>query len=208
MERATTNTDHRTTLIAGGEKRIKAGECHVYQVPIPVSMRRQADEFDILIEVTLSYVAPPRRTRRNLRRYLSTWVDWKASKLGEDIDAFRIRAMKDQEDTGTHAKGTPLRWMLDAKPNWGTIRDVKRNAGTVQKDWAVVKSNGLPDNFCIAVVGHQGWSHDPDSTARYALTVSFEVLGRQIAIYDDLRVAVQELQAEIEAEVEVSVETE
>ena len=55
-------------------------------------------------------------------------------------------------------------------------------------------------HFCIAVVGHDGWSHDPDSTARYALTVSFEILDKEIPIYDPLRVAVQELQAEIEAE--------
>jgi hypothetical protein len=98
--------------------------------------------------------------------------------------------------------------MLDSNPNWGTIRDVKRNAGTVQKDWAIVKSNALPEDFCISVVGHKGWSHDPDSTARYALTVSFEVVGKEIDIYEPLRVAVQELQAEIEAEIEVDVEAE
>ena len=206
LERATTNTEHRTTLISAGDNYIKASECHIYQVPIPASMRGPADEFDIRIEITLSYVASPRRTRRNLRRYLSTWVEWKSSKLGEDIDAFRIRALKGQDDDGSHSKGMPLPWMLDSNPNWGTIRDVKRNAGTVQKDWAVVKSNALPEDFCIAVVGHKGWSHDPDSTARYALTVSFEVVGKEIAIYEPLRVAVQELQAEIEAEIEVDVE--
>lgn len=208
MERATTNTEHRTTLISAGENYIKASECHIYQVPIPASMRGPADEFDIRIEITLSYVASPRRTRRKLRRYLSTWVEWKSSKLGEDIDAFRIRALKGQDDDGSHSKGTPLPWMLDSNPNWGTIREVKRNAGTVQKDWAIVKSNALPEDFCISVVGHKGWSHDPDSTARYALTVSFEVVGKEIAIYEPLRVAVEELQAEIEAEVEVDVEAE
>ena len=85
--RATTNTDHRTTFITSGEQvsssRLK---------PISIRCRSQlncavqADEFDIRIEVTLSYVAQPRRTRRNLRRYLSTWVDWKSSKLGEGIN--------------------------------------------------------------------------------------------------------------------------
>lgn len=135
-------------------------------------------------------------------------MEWKSSKLGEDIDAFRIRALKGQEGDGAHAKGTPLPWMLDSNPKWGTIRDVKRNAGTVQKDWAIVKSNALPADFCISVVGHKGWSRDPDSTARYALTVSFEIVGKEIAIYEPLRVAVEELQAEIEAEVEVEVEGE
>jgi Subtilase family len=208
IERATTNTDFRTTLIAGRDPRfsdedlkIKAGEAHIFQVPIPESMRGQADEFDILIEVTLAYTAQPRRTRRNLRRYLSTWVDWKSSKLGEAMKTFRERALKDQEDDG-QAKGTKVPWMLHENPNWGTIRGVKRNSGTVQKDWAVVKSNTLPDSFCIAVVGHEGWSRDPASSARYSIAVGFEVIGKEIPIYEDLRVAVEELQAEIEAEVQ------
>jgi len=167
-------------------------------------MRRPGDDYDILIEVTLSYVAQPRRTRRNLRRYLSTWVDWKSSRLREPIDLFRRRALKDDGSAGT--AGDTLPWTLQKRSTDGTIRGVSRNAGTVQKDWATVKSNALPESFCIAVVGHQGWSKDPDSTAAYALTVSFESLGQEISIYEDLRVAVEELQAELEAEVEAEVE--
>ena len=72
----------------------------------------------------------------------------------------------------------------------------------------MVKSNMLPNDFCIAVVGHQGWSHDPDSTARYTLAVTFEILGQEISIYEPLRTAVielQEIEAEVEAEAEVEV---
>ena len=200
--RATENTDHRTTLITSGEIQIHAGECHVYQVPIPPELRQQADEFDIRIDVTLSYVAQPRRTRRNLRRYLSTWVDWKASKLGEGLHDFRVRAMKDTENGETPLPGSTLPWVLHDKRQDGLIRDFKRNSGTVQKDWAVVRSNSLPDHFCIAVVGHQGWSHDPDSTARYVLAVTFEILGGEITIYEPLRAAIAELQAETQADIE------
>lgn len=201
--RATENTDHRTTLITSGESIIHAGECHVYQVPIPAELRQQADEFDIRIDVTLSYVAQPRRTRRYLRRYLSTWVDWKASKLGEGLHDFRVRAMKDAENGEAPLPGSTLPWVLHDKPQDGFIRDFKRNSGTVQKDWAVVPSNSLPDHFCIAVVGHQGWSHDPDSTARYVLAVTFEILGREITIYEPLRAAIAELQAETRSEIDV-----
>lgn len=201
-ERATTNTDHRTTLITSGETGIHAGECHIYQVPIPAELRQQADEFDIRIDVTLSYVAQPRRTRRNLRRYLSTWVDWRASKLGEGLHDFRVRAMKDAANGEAPLPGTTLPWVLHDKPQDGLIRDFKRNSGTVQKDWAVVRSNSLPDHFCIAVVGHQGWSHDPDSTARYVLAVTFEILGGEITIYEPLRAAIAELQAQTEVEIE------
>jgi hypothetical protein len=207
-DRATSNTDHRTTLITAGESEIHARECHIYQVPIPRELRQQADEFEIRIDVTLSYVAQPRRTRRHLRRYLSTWVDWKASHLGEGLNDFRVRAMKDAVNDGDPLPGESLPWTLNEKPQFGFIRDFKRSSGTVQKDWAVVQSNTLPDHFCIAVVGHQGWSHDPDSVARYALAVTFEALGGRIELYEPLRAAIAELQAEageIEQEVQLEV---
>lgn len=207
--RATVNSDHRTTLITGGETEIHASECQIYQVPIPAQLRQQADEFDIRIDVTLSYVAKPRRTRRNLRRYLSTWVDWKTSKLGEGLHDFRVRAMKDAQNGDAPLPGSSLPWTLNEQPQHGLIRDFKRNSGTVQKDWAVVRSNKLPDHFCIAVVGHQGWSHDPDSAARYVLAVTFEILGGEISIYEPLRAAIAELQAqtdEVEAEMEIEIE--
>lgn len=58
----------------------------------------------------------------------------------------------------------------------------------------------------MSLIGHECLSKDPDSAARYALAVSFEVVGREIAIYDDLRVAVEELQSELETELEIDVE--
>lgn len=204
--RATGNNDHRTTFITNGETPIHARECHIYQVPIPQQLRGQGDEFDIRIEVTLSYVAQPRRTRRNLRRYLSTWVDWKSSKLGEGINDFRLRALKDEENGAESLPGSVLPWTLHEKSDAGVIRNTRRNSGTVQKDWAVVKSNTLPDHFCIAVIGHQGWSRDPDSAARYALVVTFQILGQEIPIYEPLRTAVIALQAQVEVETEVEVE--
>jgi hypothetical protein len=65
-----------------------------------------------------------------------------------------------------------------------------------------VKSNALPDDLCIAVRGHQGWSRDADSVARYSLVVTLEIVGQEIPIYEPLRTAVLELQSEVEAEVE------
>ena len=206
LGRASTNTNHRTTFITSGETGICAKECDVYQVPIPESLRRPGYEYDVLIEVTLSYVAQPRRTRRNCRRYLSIWVDWKSSHLGESMSSFRARALKDETRDDDAAQGTPIRWTLGMQADHGLVPDVRRNAGTVQKDWATVKSSDLPEYFCVAVLGHPGWSKDPDSEARYALAVSFEIVGREIPIYDDLRVAVEELQAELNTEVQAEIE--
>lgn len=209
VTRATTNTDHRTTLITSGLTGIHARECHIYQIPIPQELRGAGDEYDIRIDVTLSYTAQPRRTRRNLRRYLSTWVDWKSSKLGESINSFRGRSLKDESLDDTATDGDVLPWTLHEQADHGLIRSARRNSGTVQKDWAVVKSNALPGHFCIAVVGHEGWSHDPDATAQYCLAVTLEIQGQEISIYDPLRVAVEELEAEIgEVEAEATIEIE
>jgi hypothetical protein len=208
LTRATTNTDHRTTYISQSETQIHAYECHIYQVPIPAELRRPADDFDIRIDVTMSYVAQPRRTRRNLRRYLSTWVDWISSNLGEGLNTFHDRAIKGEEAEGEGMPGSTLPWTLQVSDTAGSVRGTRRNSGTVQKDWAIVKSNSLPDQFCIAVRGHEGWSNDPDTTARYALAVTFEIVGQEISIHDPLRASVLDLQTQIEAELEVEAEAE
>jgi len=207
--RATQNTDFRTTFITTGRIALRAGQCHFYQVPIPEALRQPGDEYDIRIDVTLSYVAQPRRTRRHLRRYLSTWLDWKTSNLGEGLNDFRKRVIKNVAANGAPLPGTTLPWTLHEMPHAGIVRDYKRNGGTVQKDWAIVKSNTLPNDFCIAVIGHQGWSKDPDSEAHYTLAVTIEIVGQEINIYDPLRSAVLELQAQIETqagEAEVEIE--
>jgi hypothetical protein len=72
------------------------------------------------------YVAQPRRIRRNLRRYLSTWVDWKSSKLGEGLTDFRARALKDTENDGEQLQGNVLPWVLHESSSWGVIRGTKR----------------------------------------------------------------------------------
>jgi hypothetical protein len=200
MERATANTDHRTTFIAHGEREIGAGDCHVYQVPIPAQLRAPGDDYDILVEVTLSYEAEPRRTRRTPRGYLSIWLDWISNGRGEPFSDFRDRAVK--RDADPPRSPGALGWVIESRGNWGAIPDIRRNVGTVQKDWAIVKSNALPEDICIAVRGHQGWSRDPEAAARYSLAVSFEILGREIPIYEPLRTAVVELQAQVEAGVE------
>ncbi|MDB5384741.1 MAG: protease, partial [Planctomycetaceae bacterium] len=203
-KRATVNTDYRTTFITSGESEIRSGEGHIYQVKIPDAMRRPADDYEILIEVTLSYVASPRRTRRNVRRYLSTWAEWKSNGLEESLEHFRSRALKgsDTEETGDSNFG----WTLGSKSSDGVIKNAKRNSGTLQKDWAIKKSSSLPESFCVSVIGREGWSRDPDSTARYSLAVSFEILGQEIPIYDKLRVAEHELQMELQAEAEAEMQ--
>jgi hypothetical protein len=209
IERASTNSDYRTTLITEGEQEIKPGGCHVYQVPIPDAIRRAGADYNILVEVTLSYAAEPRRTRRTHRGYLSTWLDWMSNRKEERLEAFVSRAVKDEDPA--IREGTSFGWTITSRSSDGQIADVRRSIGTVQKDWTYIRSNALPEDFCIAVRGHKGWSKDPDNTASYTLAVTFEIVGQEIAIYDPLRVAIQELQTElgvgeVETEAEIDVE--
>lgn len=132
------------------------------------------------------------------------WLDWLSNRKGESLEAFRSRALKGDGDA--IQEGASFGWFIETRLQWGQVRDIRRNVGTVQKDWARLRSNALPQDLCIAVRGHHGWSRDPESVAPYSLVVTFEILGQEIPIYEPLRAAVLELQAEVEAEVETEPE--
>ncbi len=190
VDRATTNSLYRVTLISSGEMRVKAREAHIYRVPIPDDLRNIIEEHSIRIDVTLSYAAKPKRTRRNPRNYLSTWVDWKSSKIGESYDSFRTRILRDGARGVNDGEGE-IPWMLRERDHWGNITGVKRSIGTVQKDWAYLNSNQFPEDFCIGVIGHPGWDKDVDSSAKYSLAVSFDAINSDIEIYSSIEVAVE-----------------
>jgi len=202
IERATSNSPYRVTLISSGEMRVKAREAHIYRVPIPDELRNIVEDYDIRIDVTLSYAARPRRTRRNPRNYLSTWVDWKSSKTGESFDSFKNRVLRDGV-RGVNDGGEEIPWMLRERDDWGSIEGIKRGIGTVQKDWAILKSNQFPEDFCVGVVGHPGWDKDIDAYAKYSLAVSFEAVNRDIEIYAHIQAAVEAIVEAREIEVEV-----
>lgn len=169
------------------------------------SFSRRSRTSDSKLSATGLDAAAPRRTRRTPRGYLATWLDWISNRKGESIEAFLTRALKSDGDPLAEGGGA-LGWTIESRSNWGQLPEVRRNVGTVQKDWAYVKSNALPDDLCIAVRGHQGWSRDPDAVARYTLVVTFEIVGQEIPIYLPLRTAVLELRSEVEAEVELELE--
>lgn len=202
IDRALGNSLNRITLITTGNRRIKARQAHVYQVKLPEELRTQGEEHEILVEVTLSYKAQPRRTRRNRRKYLSTWLDWDCSKKGEDPEKFLERILKEYDATENSEKGeTVFQWTIGKKSkNYGKVDGVSRSAGTVQKDWTVVKSFELREAFCIAVVGHEGWNNDPDAEAPYSLVISFEAIASNIPIYSPF------VQAQVVIEVEQQVQ--
>ena len=147
---------------------------------IPAELRSPANEFDVRIEVTLSYSSKPRRTRSSRKGYQEVWLDWIASRKGESLEDFKARAIRgfgEAEDSDT------VDWMLHEKKDWGVLRGIHRKAGTVQKDWVVLKAHELPETFAVAVRGHSGWSRDPNSTAKFALAVTIEAEACPVPIY-------------------------
>jgi hypothetical protein len=198
FSRALENAPNRITFATTSIEYIQAKQAKVYQVQVPKSVLRQGEGFDILVEITLSYAAEPRRTRRHRRKYLSTWLDWNCSKSGEDPDVFLARMLKEYDQVSLDSdegKGlfdwTLGKRQMKVKPDGssnsmgidGKVKEVSRNTGTIQKDWAVVKSFNLREGFCIAVLGHEGWNKDPESTIPYSLVVSFEAINSEVPIY-------------------------
>jgi hypothetical protein len=186
-----------------GERRIAAKQAHIYQVKLPEKLRSQGESLEILVEVTLSYKAQPRRTRRNRRKYLSTWLDWDCSKKGEDPESFLARVLKEFDAPEDAEKGDKtFQWTLGKRAkNYGKIDGASRSAGTLQKDWTIVNSFELTEAFSIAVIGHEGWNNDPDATVPYSLVVSFEAIQANIPIYSPIVEA--QILTEVQAEIQI-----
>lgn len=191
LERVTKNTEHRITFYNSGD--IQADEGHLYSLAIPDELRSQGDEYEVLIEVTLAYSAKIRRTRQRTKSYLSTWLDWTTSKIGETFEEFKDYALKEiegNERSYNKEKRKDLNnfdWKIKNRRDYGSVQEISRNNSTLQKDWTVIKSYNLPEELCIAVRGHKGWDKNKEAIP-YAITVSIEILGADIPIYELIRV--------------------
>ena len=146
----------------------------------------------------LIYAANPRRTRRHIKGYLSTWLDWCCSRIGESAETFAQRIFETGsviEDDGD------FDWVLGEATNRGFADGYSRKKGTLQKDWCIIKSNQLSDAFCVAVRGHKGWGGL--FKAKYSLAVSFEAINQDIPIYEPIRTEIETTIENKEIEVEM-----
>lgn len=197
--RATRNDEFRITLLTEELREIGEGEAHVYRIPIPEELSSVGEENDILIEVTLSYAAKPRRTRRSVKRYLSTWVDWCCSRSGESFETFSRRIYETGRSTNDDGN---FIWTIGDATNHGQVDNFSNKNGTLQKDWTIIKSNELSDAFCIAVRGHKGWGSL--FKAKYSLVVSFKAIEQNVPIYEPIRTAMEVEIENSEIELELS----
>jgi hypothetical protein len=190
VNRATGNTENRITFIASDF--IAPKQAKLYSVNIPKSIRSAGDNYDILIEFTLSYKANPRRTRMKTKSYLSTWVDWSSSKIGQSFEQFKIKVIKDLESgndiVNDNENQDTIHWKIRERSDYGKIKDFKRQDSTLQKDWCILKSNQLPEELSFAIIGHKGWEVDLSKAVPFAISVSIEALENSIPIYEAIRV--------------------
>ncbi len=192
--RATHNDEYRATLASMEQMEISDGEAHIYTVNMPNELRNLGENYNILVEITLSYATKPKRTRRSHRSYLSTWLEWTCSKKNETRQDFEARIF--QADSSGQDDGQ-FPWVIHERQNWGQAKDFARPRQTLQKDWCIVNASQLSDEFCIAVRGHKGWGSL--FKAKYALAVSFEAIDQNIEIYEYIRLSNQ---IEVETTVE------
>ncbi|MGB1283348.1 MAG: S8 family peptidase [Polaribacter sp.] len=195
LDRVTKNSENRITFY--NTNNIQAEKGQIYTLKMPEKLRGQGDEYDILVEVTMAYTANVRRTRQKTKSYLSTWLEWECSKLGETTSVFKDRVLSvidGKAINGYEDSEGILPWKLRTRSNWGEVDEINRNNSTVQKDWAIIKSYDLPEEISFAVLAHKGWDRKKEPIP-YALTVSIEILGADIPIYNEIR-----LENEIEIE--------
>jgi len=203
-DKALGNDEFRICLVQDGDQRISQRQTHLYKIVIPEEIRAPENEALVRVSVTLSYSARPRRTRRSIKRYYSSWVDWKSSRRNESFDSLAARAWKDADTDVDSSNDGAFPWTIGHASNYG-VRGVTRSNSSCQKDWFTVPAYELPEEFGIAVTSHPGWDTDPESEARYSLVVTIEALDSDLPIYTPIQVALNELFVETEAEIEVQV---
>lgn len=203
LQRATQNTENRVTFLTEGIVTAKGAD--VFMIKVPSAVNRPGLDNEILLEITLNFRSTVRRTRKYTKSYLSSWLSWEISTPDESYQDFCNRVIKSIDNPKVVNGGgkNGFQWTIFNRGNNGLVRDVKRQDSTTQKDWTIISSNKLPDEFCIAVVGHHGWNKDLKSETPYSLVVSFEALDTNIPIYQQF-----EVENRIEVEQEVNIQTE
>lgn len=190
LKRVTKNTEHRITFYNTGK--IAAEEAHLYSLHIPKELT--ANEYEILLEITLAYTAQVRRTRQKIKSYLSTWLDWTTAKMDEPFAQFRdfvfkeIDSVKPTYNKATRKAMKNFDWQIKGfvGDKSGNVDELSRTNTTLQKDWTILKSHELPKELSIAVRGHNGWDKKKNNVP-YAITVSIEILGADIPIYQTIK---------------------
>ncbi|MBX7056257.1 MAG: S8 family peptidase [Pyrinomonadaceae bacterium] len=202
LNRAVGNTQSRITFIQTGN--VSPRKADIYNVNVPEELRGGDVLERVLVEVTLTFTAKTRLTRKGAHSYLGTWLEWRSSRYNEGFQSFRNRTLDyldaNEEGAGEVDDGEAIRWVIRENPAWG-LAGINRNNSTVQKSWAIIEPHQFAEQFNIAVIGHAGWDKDLDIGTNYALCVSFEALDIELNIYELMAQAQIEIEQEQEIEI-------
>ena len=201
LERALDNNPYRITFYNTGS--ITAEESIIFNVKIPEELRKPEDDHDILIEITLAFTSDVRRTRQKTKSYLATWLDWKSSKKGEELDDFKNFTLKEFNGETIPSYESEKRnampswdWKVRNEKIYGEVNGVRRSNGSLQKDWCINSSHDLPEELNFAIRGHKSWDVN-QAEIPFAVVVSFESLESSVEVYETVRIE-NELEVPIE----------
>lgn len=93
----------------------------------------------------------------------------------------------------------------------GNLRECDSPSGVGVQE-LIASNRSYPDylneNICRVANPGQSLQAITVASARYALAITFEIVGQEVAIYEQLRVANQELHADLEVGMEAELELE
>jgi len=202
VNRALNNSESRITFIQNGK--LGPRKADIYDIKIPQELKGEGKEFRILMEITLSFTAKTRITRKGAHSYLSNWLEWQSSNYNEDLNSFCRRTINylgtvDElnDSKKSNKEFSTIKWIIRTNPKWSD-NGINRNKSTVQKSWTFIEPYQFTEEFSVAVIGHKGWDNNLEHEIPYALCISFEVFDTQLNIYDLLAQAQVEIEPEIE----------
>ncbi len=146
-------------------------QLHFYNLPWPVELLERMGAEKVKIRITLSYYVKPSpgyAGRRNKYRYPSATLHFDLKSPNENVDEFLCRRNKNEGDKTTD--NDTQRW---------TIKQNRREQGTVQSDWFECTAVELAACGQIIVYPGAGWWKERklanvDNVIKYSLIISIE----------------------------------
>ena len=160
-------------------------QLHFYDLPWPTEVLEQMGEENVKIRITLSYYVKPSpgyAGRSNKYRYPSATLHFDLKSASESMEEFLCRRNKSEGEKKT-----------DNDTNRWTIKQQRREQGTVQSDWIECTAAELASCGQIIVYPGQGWWKERklanvDNVIKYSLIVSIETTKTEI--YDAVETAI------------------
>lgn len=152
-----------------GKSNNKYNEMHFYDLPWPTDLLEEMGSEKVKIRITLSYYVKPSPGyvgRKNKYRYPSATLHFDLKSPNENVEEFLCRRNKNEGDKTTDNE--TQRW---------TIKQTRREQGTVQSDWFECTAAELAACGQIVVYPGAGWwkerkLRNVDNLIKYSLIVS------------------------------------